>query len=200
MCFQWKISDNLKTSDESKWITFLCQTPSKIIKMVQNWEQHASVPDINEKYHLTTNHTEKFQLGIFYIEFYKQRNKKIVMSRAEREGTSIWILQKPRPRSGVVAALRWTSRVEIPHVQGQRESPSKMAGGENSGLESNPISARDTQSTQTKAVCTRTQGPHRDWDRTVFEYLLWRYGEQWSATDRGSECGYGISPLGGGHH
>lgn len=93
--------------------------------MVQNWEQHASVPDINEKYHLTTNHTEKFQLGIFYIEFYKQRNKKIVMSRAERQGTSIWILQKPRPRSGVMAALHWTSHEDIPHVQGQR-NPSKM--------------------------------------------------------------------------
>ena len=45
---------------------------------------------------------------------------------------------------------------------------------------------------------------HRDWDRTVFECLLQRYG---SAVDccwgRGSGCsrpGYGISPLGGGHH
>ena len=47
------------------------------------------------------------------------------MSRAERQGTSIWILQKPRPRSGVAAALRWTGREEIPHVQGQR-NPSKM--------------------------------------------------------------------------
>ena len=53
-------------------------------------------------------------------------------------------------------------------------------------------------------MCTRTQRPHRDWDRTVFECLLRRYG---SAVDcwkgRGSGCsrpGYGISPLGGGHH
>ena len=36
-------------------------------------------------------------------------------------------------------------------------------------------------------VCTRTQRLHRDWARTVFECLLWRYG---SAVDchRGSVC------------
>ena len=33
----------------------------------------------------------------------------------------------PHPRSGEVAVLRWTSRVEIPHVQGQRK-PSKTVG------------------------------------------------------------------------
>ena len=33
----------------------------------------------------------------------------------------------PRPRSGAVAALCWTSREEIPHVQGQR-NPSRMVG------------------------------------------------------------------------
>ena len=49
-----------------------------------------------------------------------------------------------------------------------------------------------------------TQRPHRDWDRTVIECLLWRYR---SAVDccggRGSGCmrpGYGISHLGGCCH
>ena len=53
-------------------------------------------------------------------------------------------------------------------------------------------------------MCTRTQRPHRDWDWTVSECLLWRSG---SAVDccrgRGSGCsrpGYGISPLEGGRH
>ena len=48
-------------------------------------------------------------------------------------------------------------------------------------------------------MCTRTQRPHRDWARTVFEFLLHWYR---SAADcyrgRGSGCsrpGYGISPL-----
>ena len=79
-----------------------------------------------------------------------------------------------------------------------------MVGGANSHLESNPIPTRDAQRAQANFVCTRTQGPHRDWDRTVFECLLWRYR---SAADyrRGrvsgcSRLGYGISPLGGGHH
>ena len=41
----------------------------------------------------------------------------------------------------VAAAWCWSSCEEIPHVQGQRRSPSKMAGGANSHLESNPIPA-----------------------------------------------------------
>ena len=65
----------------------------------------------------------------------------------------------------------------------------------------NSIPARDTQRAQTNLVCTRTQGPHRDRDITVFERLQRRYR---SAVvyhrDRGSGCGYGISPLGGGRH
>ena len=35
----------------------------------------------------------------------------------------------PAPRSGVAAALHWTSLEEIPQVQGQR-NPSKMVGTE----------------------------------------------------------------------
>ena len=33
----------------------------------------------------------------------------------------------PRPRSGAAAALCWSSREEIPHVQGKR-NPRKMVG------------------------------------------------------------------------
>ena len=39
---------------------------------------------------------------------------------------------------------------KIPHVQGQRRSPSKMVGGAKSHLESNSIPARDDQRAQTK--------------------------------------------------
>ena len=45
-----------------------------------------------------------------------------------------------------------------------------------------PLPARDAQRAQTNLVRTRTQRPHGDWARTVFEYLLWRYkymGRQW---------------------
>ena len=93
---------------------------------------------------------------------------------------------------------------KIPHVQGQSRSPSKMVGGAKSSLDSNPLPARDTQRAQTKLVLTRTQGPHRDWARTVLECLLWRYGSA-VACYRGrgsgySRPGYGINPLGGGYH
>ena len=38
----------------------------------------------------------------------------------------------------------------------------KMVGGAKSHLESNPMSARDTQRPQTYLVYTMTQRPHRD--------------------------------------
>ena len=51
---------------------------------------------------------------------------------------------------------------EIPHIQGQRSSPSNTVRGVKSCLESNPIPARDAQRAQTNLVCTRTQRLHRD--------------------------------------
>ena len=76
-----------------------------------------------------------------------------------------------------------------------------MVGGAKSHLESNPIPARDTQ---TNLVHTRTQRPHRDRERRLFECLLQRYvSEVDCCRDRGSRCSrpeYSISPLGGGHH
>ena len=51
----------------------------------------------------------------------------------------------------------------------------KTVVGVKSHLESNPIPARRALRAQTYLVHTRTQRPHRDWDRTVFECLLRRY-------------------------
>ena len=57
-----------------------------------------------------------------------------------------------------------------------------------------------THQSRSEGSSTRTQRPYRNWDKTVLECLLWRYG---SAVDcrkcRGSGCsrlGYGINPLG----
>ena len=91
--------------------------------------------------------------------------------------------------AGAADVQFWNEFEEIPHIQAQRRNPRKTVGGANSHLESNPIPARDAQWAQTNLVCTRTQEPHRDWDRTVFEHLLWRYG---SAVDcrRGRGSGW----------
>ena len=108
----------------------------------------------------------------------------------------------PHPRSGAAAKLCWSGRdrvpriqgqrnlsktegagmaavwcssscEKIPQLQGQRRCPSKRVGGANSHLESNPIPVRDAQRAQTNLVRTRTQGPHRDWDRTVLSVSWW---------------------------
>ena len=101
--------------------------------------------------------------------------------------------------TGVGSCGCWSDFEEICHIQAQRRSPSKMVGGVKSCLESNPIPAIDAQRAQTNLVCIRTQRPHRDWYRTVFECFLGRYG---SAVDswrgRGSGCcrpGCGIALL-----
>ena len=103
--------------------------------------------------------------------------------------------------AGAAAMWHWSDFEEEPDIQGQRRSPSKTVEGVKSCLESHPIPSRDARRAQRYLVHTRTQRPHRDWDRTVFECLLWRYR---SAVDcgrgRGSGCsrpGYGINPLGG---
>ena len=57
-----------------------------------------------------------------------------------------------------MAVQRRSGPEEIPHVQGQR-SPSKMVGGANSRLESNPIPGRDAQRAQINLVCARTRDP-----------------------------------------
>ena len=60
----------------------------------------------------------------------------------------------------------WQENVEshqekIPHIQGQRRSPNKTAGGAKLCLESKPIPARDAQRVQTKPVCIRNHEPHK---------------------------------------
>ena len=91
----------------------------------------------------------------------------------------------PHPRSGVVPVLRWTSCMDILHVQGQRMSSSKMVGGANSPLESNPIPTRDAKRAQTNC----TPGP-RDPTETETELCLsiscGGMGQQWTAPGSGA--------------
>ena len=75
------------------------------------------------------------------------------------------LLVTPSVGTGAAALWHWSNFEEIPHVQWQRRSLSKMVGGAKLYLESNPIPARDAQ---TNLLYNRAQRPHRDGDRTVW--------------------------------
>ena len=62
---------------------------------------------------------------------------------------------------------------------------SMSPSNEHSGLISFRMDWLNLLADPTNFVHTGTQGPHKDWDRTVFEHLLWRYGSQWTATGTG---------------
>ena len=66
--------------------------------------------------------------------------------------------------SVAVAVQHWSNFEEIPHIQGQRRSPSKTVGGAKSCLESTPYhpETKRAKRAQTYLVCTRTQRPNRD--------------------------------------
>ena len=91
------------------------------------------------------------------------------------------------------------------HVQGQRRSPSKMVGGVKFSLKSNPIPGRDTRMAQTKP-CAHQKTPQRLNQSCLwmFECLLqWYRSAVVCHRGKGSGCsrpGYGINPVGGGHH
>ena len=59
--------------------------------------------------------------------------------------------------AGVVAAQGWSNFEEVSHFQGLRRCPSKMVGGVNLCLKSNPIPTRNAQRAQTNLARTRTQ-------------------------------------------
>ena len=73
-----------------------------------------------------------------------------------RRHSSTVLRRVPSKRVGatVVTVGCWKDFEDIPHVQGQRRSPSKMVGMVKLCLESNPITSRDTQRTQTNLVWT----------------------------------------------
>ena len=86
--------------------------------------------------------------------------------------------------AGVAAGWHWTSCEEIPHTQGQRRSPSKMVGGLNSCLESNPIPTRDAQGAQTNLVHTRK--PKETETELRLSISCGGTGQQWTATGTGA--------------
>ena len=112
--------------------------------------------------------------------------------------------------AGAAAAWCWGDCEVILHVQGQRRSPNKMVRGAKLSLESNPIPTRDAQRVQTNLVRTRTQRLKQNcvWKKNKKKPCVWVSLEEvrvssgllWGQVSGGSRHGYGISPLGGGHH
>ena len=78
--------------------------------------------------------------------------------------TSLWERKRV---FAITDGRHWSSCEEIPYIQGQRRSPSKMVGEVNSYLESNPIPARDAQRAQANLEHTRTQRCHKDRQNSV---------------------------------
>ena len=85
-----------------------------------------------------------------------------------------------------------THQKEIPHVQGQRRSHSKMVGGVHSLLKSNLISSRDTWRAQTKPCAHQNPGKEVTstvgWTRLACDCLRVSCGgmnQEWPATGMG---------------
>ena len=92
---------------------------------------------------------------------------------------------------------------KIPHIQGQRISPSKMEEGAKFHLESNPIPARDAQRAQMNLAHQDPETPQRLSQNCVWVSPVEVWVSSGLPQGRGSGCsrpGSGISSLGGGHH
>ena len=74
---------------------------------------------------------------------------------------------------------------KISHFQGQRRSPSKMVGLVKLCLESNPITARDTQRAQTNLVLIRPRDPTETEPELCLSVSYGGMGQQWTAAGTG---------------
>ena len=97
---------------------------------------------------------------------------------------------------GSVVGLTATSSERLCHTQ--------VCCTQSPCLGSSPLLTRTSSgNTQTHFVCSRAQRP-TETETELFQHLLWRKRSAADyRRDKGSGCsrpGYGMSPLGGGHH
>ena len=158
----------------------------KILGDIYKWQQFELVIDTQKTLQIIQNSTRWRSRRICtHLLLWELQNYNLLLNNCHQENVG-------------------SHQKKIPHVQGQRRSPSKIVGRAKIHLESNPIPTRDAQRAQTKP-CVRGR-PHRDWTRHDFECLSVSCrgtGQQWPARGRDSGCcrpGYGISTLGGGRH
>ena len=125
---------------------------------------------------------DKRLMEAFWWERLTKKNSLVLMGGAM---LGISLIQFSVDEWSCVPSLLFTCAKEIPHVQGQRNH-SKMVGGANSGSESNPIPARDTQRAQTNLGCTRTQRPTETETELCLSVSCGGTGQQWTATGAGA--------------
>ena len=79
-----------------------------------------------------------------------------------------------------MSKVRSSSCEERPHIEGQR-NPSKIVGGANSRLESNPIPARDAQRAQTNMCALGPKDPTETQTELCLSFSCGGVGRQWTA-------------------
>ena len=75
---------------------------------------------------------------------------------------------------------------KIPHIQGQRQSPSKMVGGAKSHLESNPIHTRYALRAQIKPLCIPGDPTETEPAFECLSVSCRGTGQQWPAAEAGA--------------
>ena len=78
------------------------------------------------------------------------------------------------------------TKKKIPHVQGQKRSPSKMVGGAKLHLESNPIPAWDTWRLKHTLCTSGPRGPTETEQDMCVSVSCGGAGQQWPAAKAGA--------------
>ena len=80
----------------------------------------------------------------------------------------------------------WNGCKEIPHIQGQRRSPSKTIGGMNSHLESNPFLPDMLRGLKQTFCAPGPRGPTETETELCLSVSCGGMGQQWSAAGAGA--------------
>ena len=87
--------------------------------------------------------------------------------------------------AGAVAVQYWRGSEEIPQIQEQRRSPSKMIGGAKSYSRIKPHTLH-RRSQGSNKPCTHQDPENPQRQRQNCEHLLWSRGQRWTASGAGA--------------
>ena len=103
--------------------------------------------------------------------------------------------------TGAAAVWCWSDFEEISHIPKTKEEPQQDSRRGEIAFRVKPHNHQRSSEGSNKPCAHQDPGtPQRDWDRTVFEHLPRRSGQQQTAAGLWVQCpGCGKSRLGGGH-